>query len=312
MRTILSEEKAVQPNERLTEMKSKNLSSLFVPEEDPFFYVSSDVWSILERIKRISEKHPVNVLVAGKQGCGKSSLVRQFAAVFKQPLATFQVGILSEPGQLFGEYALEGGQTKYKQFLFPQAIQTPNCVIHLEEINRPEHPKALNMLFSILSDDRQVWMDELGLLKVANGVLFFATLNEGEEFVGTELLDAALRDRYYIIMMDYLPNEVEKEVVIKKTGVTEAQADSIIAAVNALRRHVELQTGVSTRTTLMIGEMVAAGAALGEAIATSLPTSKETLESVLISLHLERGYMEKGKSEYLLFSRSVIFDKGIE
>ncbi|MCK5350325.1 MAG: AAA family ATPase, partial [Desulfobacula sp.] len=179
------------------------------PEIDPYFYADSNILNILDKIHTISEKHPVNILVAGRQGCGKSSIVRQFAAVHQKPLATFQVGILSEPGQLFGEYALEDGETKYKQFLFPQALQTPNCVIHLEEINRPENPKALNMLFSILSDDRQVWMDELGLLEVAPGVIFFATLNEGDDFVGTELLDPALRDRFYVILMDYLPNEVE-------------------------------------------------------------------------------------------------------
>lgn len=138
----------------------------------------------LRIVHQISKKHPFNVLVTGRQGCGKSSLVTQYAAVFNKPLATFQVGILSEPGQLFGEYVLRDGETRYNQFLFPQALQTPNCVIHLEEINRPEYPKALNMLFSILSDGRKVWMDELGLLKVAEGVVCFATLNEGEEFIG--------------------------------------------------------------------------------------------------------------------------------
>ena len=264
---------------------------------------------ILGKIHKISKNHPINVLVAGRQGCGKSSLVRQFAAVYQQPLATFQVGILSEPGQLFGEYALENGETKYKQFLFPQAIQTPNCVIHLEEINRPEHPKALNMLFSILSDDRQVWMDELGMLKVADGVVFFATLNEGEEFIGTELLDAALRDRFYIILMDYLPNEVEKEVLIKKTDVTKEDADMIIDAINVLRSNSELSIEVSTRTTLMIGEMVAAGASLREAIVTSLQTNKETLESILLSLHMEKGYIEKGEMEYLLFIKDVMMKR---
>jgi nitric oxide reductase NorQ protein len=187
--------------------------SLFVPELDPYYYVNNETVDFLGTIHRISQKHPINVLVSGRQGCGKSSLVRQYAAAHRLPLATFQIGILSEPGQLFGEYALENGETRYKQFLFPQALQTPNCVIHLEEINRPEHPKALNMLFSILSDDRQVWMDEVGLLRVASGVVFFATLNEGDEFVGTELLDPALRDRFYTISMDYLPNEVEIEVL---------------------------------------------------------------------------------------------------
>jgi nitric oxide reductase NorQ protein len=283
-----------------------NNGTLWVPQEDPCYYIDNETLGILDKVHKISAKHPVNMLVAGRQGCGKSSLVKQYAAVYQRPLATFQVGILSEPGQLFGEYALENGETKYKQFLFPQALQTPGCVIHLEEINRPENPKALNMLFSLLSDDRQVWMDELGLLNVADGVVFFATLNEGEEFIGTELLDPALRDRFYILLMDYLPNEVEREVLIKKTGVTGEQAGDIIDAVNELRGNSELAIDISTRTTLMIGEMVAAQATLREAISTSLQTNKEILESILISLHLEKGYMEKGESEYILFTKDVV------
>ena len=173
-----------------------NNGTLWVPQEDPYYYIDNETLGILDKVHKISAKHPVNMLVAGRQGCGKSSLVKQYAAVYQRPLATFQVGILSEPGQLFGEYALENGETKYKQFLFPQALQTPGCVIHLEEINRPEHPKALNMLFSLLSDDRQVWMDELGILNVADGVVFFAPLNEGEEFIGKELLYPARRARF--------------------------------------------------------------------------------------------------------------------
>lgn len=283
-----------------------NNGTLWVPQEDPYYYIDNKTLSILDKVHKISAKHPVNMLVAGRQGCGKSSLVRQYASVYQRPLATFQVGILSEPGQLFGEYALENGETKYKQFLFPQALQTPGCVIHLEEINRPEHPKALNMLFSLLSDDRQVWMDELGLLNVADGVVFFATLNEGEEFIGTELLDPGLRDRFYILLMDYLPNEVEREILIKKTGVTGEQAGDIIDVVNELRGNSELAIDISTRTTLMIGEMVAAQATLREAISISLQTNKEILESILISLQLEKGYVEKGDSEYMLFTKDVV------
>ncbi|WP_419662686.1 BssE: chaperone associated with benzylsuccinate synthase [Desulfosarcina variabilis str. Montpellier] len=279
---------------------------LSVPEEDPFFYIDNDTLSILDKVDLISKRHPLNVLVAGRQGCGKSSVVRQYAAVHQKPMATFQVGILSEPGQLFGEYTLENGETRYKQFLFPQALQTPNCVIHLEEINRPENPKALNMLFSILSDDREVWMDELGLLKVADGVVFFATLNEGDEFVGTELLDPALRDRFYVILMDYLPNAVEREVLLQKTGISEEKADDVINAINLLRSRSENGLEISTRITLMIGEMVAVGASLKEAIVTSLQTTKENLESILLSLQLESGHRQKGKTEYVRYTKNVL------
>jgi len=283
-----------------------------IPALDPNYYTDKKIVRSLDRILKISKIHPVNVLIAGRQGCGKSSLVRQYAALHQRPLATFQVGILSEPGQLFGEYTLNNGETSYKQFLFPQALQTPNCIIHLEEINRPEHPKALNMLFSLLSDDRQVWMDELGLLKVADGVIFFATLNEGEEFIGTEMLDPALRDRFYTILMDYLPNDVEMEVLKRKTGVSENEAKDIIQVTNQLRSNSEIALDISTRTTLMIGEMVATGASLGEAISISLQTNKDVLESILLSLHVTKGQVQKDALEYVRFVPDNIPRENVE
>jgi nitric oxide reductase NorQ protein len=265
---------------------------LAVPEPEPHFFLPAEVIENLERIKLLAARHPINVLVAGKQGCGKSTLVRQFAARNNRPLATFQIGILSEPGQLFGEHRLKDGETYYQEFLFPQAIQTPGCVIHLEEINRPEHPKALNMLFSVLSEDRKVWTDELGLLNVADDVVFFATLNEGEEFVGTEMLDAAMRDRFYVTILDYLPLDVETKVLNLKGGVDEAEALTIVNVANKLRNNAQEPIVVSTRHTLMIAEMVAVGARVKDAFINSLQVSRDLIESVLLSLHVELGLKE--------------------
>ncbi|WP_286819638.1 AAA family ATPase, partial [Desulfobacter sp. UBA2225] len=142
---------------------------LRIPALDDFFFAPGEIIFALEKFEVLSRKHPVNILITGRQGCGKSSLVRQFAAFYKRPLAVFQMGLLSEPGQLFGEHTLKDGETHYSEFLFPKAISTPRCVVHLEEINRPEHPKALNELFSVLSEDRCIWVDQLGMVEVAEG-----------------------------------------------------------------------------------------------------------------------------------------------
>lgn len=147
-------------------------SELKVPQLDPYFNVPKEVVQILQHLEELSSKHPVNILVVGKQGCGKSSLVRQFAAYFERPLATFQVGLLTEPGQLFGQVEIREGETFYQENLFPKAISTPRCEIHLEEINRPEHPKALNELFSVLTEERAIWIDQLGRVEVTDGIVF--------------------------------------------------------------------------------------------------------------------------------------------
>jgi len=260
-------------------------SQLTVPEPDPHFFLSGEMIDRMVLLRRLSESHPVNVLVSGRQGSGKSTLVRQFAARNNRPLATFQIGMLSEPGQLFGEYGLKDGETVYRQFLFPTAVQTKGCVIHLEEINRPEHPKALNMLFSILSEDRAIFTDELGHIRVADNVVFFATLNEGDEFVGTEMLDAALRDRFYVAMLDYLPRDVEADVLRLKTGIAAADAKTIVNVADRLRNNTREPVVVSTRHALMIAEMVAIGADIEAAFAMSLQISPDMLESILLSFH---------------------------
>jgi len=279
----------------------ENRKQLIVPELDPHFYLPEEVIHVLNSLEKLSEKHPVNILVIGRQGCGKSSLIHQFASYYHRPFVVFQIGQLSEPGQLFGEHALKGGDTYYQEFLFPKAITTPNCVIHLEEINRPEHPKALNELFSVLSENRSIWSDQLGLLKVAPGVVFFASMNEGEEFTGTDTIDQALRDRFYIIQVDYLPFEIEKKVLISKTGVSEKEAGLILKVIGNLRSDPHVDTIISVRHSLMIAELISAGASLREALVYSLSISRDIIESLLLSIHVETQEIAIKSSEYKLF-----------
>jgi MoxR-like ATPases len=279
----------------------ENRKQLNVPKLDPYFYLPEEAIRVLGSLEKLSRIHPVNILIVGRQGCSKSSLIHQFAACYKRPFAIFQIGQLSEPGQLFGEHALKGGDTYYQEFLFPKAITTPDCVIHLEEINRPEHPKALNELFSVLSENRSIWVDQLGLIKVAPGVVFFASMNEGEEFTGTDTLDVALRDRFYIIPVDYLPFETEKKVLVSKTGITEEDADLILKVIGNLRSDPHVDAIISVRHSLMIAELVATGAPLREALIYSLSISRDIIESMLLSVHVETMDISEKSSEYKLF-----------
>jgi len=249
----------------------------------------------------MSENHPVNILTTGNQGCGKSSLVRQFAYIHNRPMATFQIGLLLESGQLFGQTRLKQGKTYYQEFLFPKAIQTPGCIVHLEEINRTESPHALNELFSVLSEDRSIWVDELGLVEVAPGVMFFATMNEGDEYTGTEMLDAALRDRFYRIHLQYLPHDVEKEVLVHKTGLDEKRTDQTLKIINRIRNNDQMGMSVSIRHSLMIAELISLGSSLRDALIYSLQISKDTLESLLLSVHIETKETGEERGRYILY-----------
>ncbi|MEW5735577.1 MAG: MoxR family ATPase [Thermodesulfobacteriota bacterium] len=271
---------------------------LRVPKPDPHFYILEEDRENLTRLEKMSHRHPVNVLVTGSQGCGKSTLVRQFAHIHNRPMATFQIGLLLESGQLFGQQRLRAGETFYQEFLFPKAIRTPGCVVHLEEINRTESPHALNELFSVLSEDRSIWIDELGFVEVAPRVMFFATMNEGEGFSGTENLDAALKDRFYRVHLEYLPPDVEKKVLVAKTSIAPGTADQVLSVVNRIRANERLAVPVSIRESLMIAEMVALGAGLREALVYSLQVSRDTLESLLLAVQVATGETDAHKGGY--------------
>ena len=271
---------------------------LKVPPLDPNFFVLDEDRINIDRLEKLSEKHPINILVTGNQGCGKSSLVRQFASYYQRPMATFQVGLLSEAGQLFGQQRLKDGETFYQSFLFPRAIRVPGCVIHLEEINRSENPHALNELFSVLSEERSIWIDELGMVDVAPRLIFFATMNEGVEFSGTEEMDAALKDRFYRVHLEYPPVSVEKEILVLKTGIAPSLASDILNIVSRLRSNKQTPIDISIRHSLMIAELAAVGAPLREAVIYSLQISMDVLESLLLSIHVETGDTEVEPRRY--------------
>lgn len=271
---------------------------LKVPPLDPNFFVLEEDRINIDRLEKLSEKHPINILVTGNQGCGKSSLVRQFAGYYQRPMATFQVGLLSEAGQLFGQQRLKDGETFYQSFLFPRAIRVPGCVIHLEEINRSENPHALNELFSVLSEERSIWIDELGMVDVAPRLIFFATMNEGVEFSGTDEMDAALKDRFYRVHLEYPPVSVEKEILVIKTGIAPSLASDILNIVSRLRSNKQTPIDISIRHSLMIAELAAVGAPLREAVIYSLQISMDILESLLLSIHVETGDTEVEPRRY--------------
>jgi len=55
----------------------------------------------------------------------------------------------------------------------------------------------------------------------------------------------------------------------------------------------------------MIAELVALGTTIRDAIVYSLQTTKEHLESILLTLHLENSNVESKASEYILFNRDI-------
>jgi len=254
-----------------------------IPQRKPFF-ISQENKNQLDKVLALRVKHPINILVKGRHGMGKSELARQIAAANNLDYVPVPIGSLQETGQLMGRYELIGGETKFVEGKFPKAVRTPNTLIHLEELNRPESPKALNDLFPILDDGRCIVHEQLGEIKVASGVVFVATLNEGFEYTGIDPLDAALEDRFHIIRLGYLAPQIESSLIVMRTGLTGEKVTALLQFANKLRMDGQDPIHISTRRCIAMAELVMAGLDMKSAVIANVALDMDKLESVLLHL----------------------------
>jgi len=260
---------------------------LKVPGPLPYLIRSDHAELLRYTDSRVQVGDSLNILVKGPQGCGKSALPQAYANTRNRPLATLEIGMLSEAAQVFGRVDLVDGNTIYIPGLFTEAIQTPGAVVHLQELNRPESDKSLNAIFSVLDDQqRSVWVDEAGrYIQVAKGVTFFATLNAGFEFIGTMPVDSALEDRFHIkIELGYLPFETEINLLIMRTLIKPNDAENVVAVANGLRNNGQDPIHVSIRNTLEIARMMKFGLTLPTALRAVIALDDDKMETVLLTL----------------------------
>lgn len=232
--TIEKESDLIGKESAVSQQECSFDASSYVPKLDNTFFVNDEVEVLFEQLKNLSNegKNP-KALMAGPKGCGKTSIPEYFAAKNNRPFFDFYCPTIRESRDWFGVKGVENenGFIKPKWFesLFVKALRIPNAVINLDEINRVV-PSVGNVLLPLMDHRRKVYFEELNReIKVAEGVTWFATANEGREYSGTFALDDAFRDRLSSrIEVDYLQPNAEKELLIKRTGIDADVADRLV------------------------------------------------------------------------------------
>jgi len=278
---------------------------IFNPEVDPNFIILKDVADELEIALQISKIHPVNVLVTGQPGGGKTSLGMQFAAKYNRPCVVTDMSAMQEPQDLFHTTYLVDGKTDIRESGFVKGMETPNCVVVLDELNRPENERVLNPILPLLDGRRSTYIEYLRrLVRVADGVIFIATLNEGVMFCGVSSIDTALRDRFRELHMPYLPPGMERDVIAAKTGVSEEIATMLANFTAKVRRSETIDIKVSTRQILTAAENFAHGDMLWRAVSTcighfnDISWREKVMEILSVSISIEElGKWQAAKAQ---------------
>jgi nitric oxide reductase NorQ protein len=244
------------------------------PQPDKNFIISQVALNLFRATVKLSQQpgKKANILLCGHPGCGKTSGAIQLAAVEKRPIVIADFGAVQEPQNLFQTVHIVQGKgdsmlTEVRESNFIKGIETPNCVVVMDEMTRVENERCLNPLMPLLDGRGYTWIDELHRrVYKAPGVIFIATINEGSLFAGVSSLDAALRERFGEAFMDYLPAEQEKLVIMAKTGVPEPIARTLTQFAFTVRTTDSIQKKISTRQLLTAGDNYASGLSLWEAV----------------------------------------------
>ena len=239
------------------------------PDVEDGFYVHQKTWNYL--VRNILKKK--NTLLLGPTGTGKTDIIIRIAKLLNIELNIYDMGAMIDPlTDLLGTHRIKNGNSVFDYAKFVTDVQKPGIIL-LDELSRAPL-MTNNILFPCLDHRRTLNIEIAGstdvrAVKVHPDCVFIATANIGQEYSGTNDIDAALMNRFNALQVDYLPQEIEAKILNVSTGVDVEIASKILNVANAIRNAYLVQTiskPISTRETLECAELIVDGFTLKDSI----------------------------------------------
>ena len=192
------------------------------PSVDPSFVWDNNMIARFVRALNIGQ----GWWLAGPKGTGKTTMVQQLAARTGRRFVRVPFDRLTEPADLFGSFGIHDNATYFRNGVLVDAIQTPGCVILLDEPSKTRAgihvalQTVMDLLKAVLKDDGGRTVD------VAPGVTFWAadnTAGAGDEtgvYQDAFEVDAAFHDRFLgVINVDYLGRDDEVSALVNRANI---------------------------------------------------------------------------------------------
>lgn len=223
--------------------------------------MSEKTQELLEAASELSKEAPVVIEVQGPKGSGKTTLAQYFAALYQRPFWGEACNLKEDAVELLSrrEYLQSKGTITLPTTL-TKALQTPGCVVLLDEVNRFLDPRAPNALFNLFDHRHEAPVEGLGQVVVAPGVVLFLTLNEGAGYIGTIPVDDALNDRVQLfIPLDYPPPDVVVRILNDKAYLNRRDSETLAKVWAQINQSPKHKDAVSMRRLLSTAQLITTG-----------------------------------------------------
>lgn len=243
----------------------------FSPEEFELFEAASEIAS--------NGGKQYNLMLTGGSGYGKTARAKAWSHYKDMTYIRLNVALLRNEQAIFGVAGVKNNETVFNPTEAAKAMQQGNAVVLLDEANRA-HSNILNGVYSILDDERSVWLNTPAGnfdITVGENVIFVATVNLGYQFTGTFEMDSAFRKRFSsFVEVAAPPMPVEVKLLQERLGLNQDTSETIVIILDRLRSMTSLidsDIDITTRKALQIGQLAKTKLSLRNAFKISLINS---------------------------------------
>ena len=238
-----------------------------------------------------AESMNLPILIKGPTGCGKTRFIEYMGEKLGRNVYTVVCHDDLSAADLVGRHLINEHGTYWQDGPLTKAVREGG-ICYLDEVI--EARKDTTVVLHSLADYRRVLpIDRTGeVIEAHPDFMLVVSYNPGYQNV-LKGMKPSTKQRFISLSFDYPKPEIEKEIVIKESGVEAQVAQKLVTIASEIRKLSEndIQEAVSTRLLVYAAKLIVKGFnpydACMHSIVESLSDEAEVLEplATLISLH---------------------------
>lgn len=200
----------------------------------------------------------------GPRGSGKTDGVEHLADLADRPLVKIDAKSMVDAEAWFGTRGAVEGSTFYHPSEFVKALQM-RSVIYIDEYTRVTN--EVRDVLNPLTDGSRTVMNPITGDRITmhpEAMIIFGG-NVGYKYTGVFDVDPATTSRLSVFNIDYPEQEIEKSILREHAGITEGEANRLVALAAETRINPQLEP-VSTRQLVQAAILIRDGLSETEAV----------------------------------------------
>jgi len=234
------------------------------------------------------------ILIKGPTGCGKTRFIESMGEKLGRDVYTVVCHDDLSAADLVGRHLINEKGTYWQDGPLTKAVREGG-ICYLDEII--EARKDTTVVLHSLADYRRILpIDRTGeVIEAHPNFMLVVSYNPSYQNI-LKGMKPSTKQRFISLSFNYPKPDIEKEIIIKESGVSENIAEKLVAIAGEIRRldDSEIQEAVSTRLLVYAAKLIVKGfdeyQACMHSIVESLSDEEEVLEVLqkLISLHFSK------------------------